>query len=92
MKLLSLEGNAPTYENIKKGDYLLYRPLYITYMPRNNPKIKEIKRFIAFAHSMRGREIIRQQGVVPYLDATGLTAKQREQWKIARDLAEKRAE
>lgn len=92
VKLLSLEGKAPTYENIKNGEYLLYRPLYITYMPRNNPKLKEIKRFIAFAHSRQGREIIRAQGVVPYLDATGLTAKQREQWKIARDLAEKRAE
>lgn len=92
VKLLSLEGKAPTYENIRKGAYLLYRPLYITYMPRNNPKIKEIKRFIAFAHSRKGREIIRNQGVVPYLDATGLTAKQREQWKIARDLAEENAE
>jgi phosphate transport system substrate-binding protein len=88
VKLLSLEGKAPTYETIKTGAYLLYRPLYITYMPRDNPKIREIKRFITFAHSKKGREIIRNQGVVPYLDATGLTAKLREQWKIARDLAE----
>ncbi|HHH13203.1 MAG TPA: phosphate ABC transporter substrate-binding protein, partial [Thiolapillus brandeum] len=50
VKLLTLEGKAPTYDNIKNGHYLLYRPLYITYYPRNNPKLKEIKRFIAFAH------------------------------------------
>ncbi len=88
VKLLSLEGKAPTYDNIRKGDYLLYRPLYITYLPNHNPKIKEIRRFIAFAHSPLGRRIIREQGVVPYLDATSLTRKQQEQWKMARDLAE----
>ena len=87
VKLLTLEGKAPTYDNIKNGHYLLYRPLYITYYPRNNPKLKEIKRFIAFAHSTEGRRIIRSQGVVPYLDATGLTSRQREQWKIARKVA-----
>ena len=86
VKLLTLEGKTPSYENIKNGDYLLYRPLYITYLPRNNPRIREIKRFINFAHSKQGREIIRSQGVVPYLDAMGLTSRQREQWKIARDL------
>ena len=86
VKLLSLEGKAPTFDNIRNGHYLLYRPLYITYLPRNNPRIKEIKRFISFAHSKQGREIIRTQGVVPYLDAMGLTSRQREQWKIARDL------
>ncbi len=90
VKVLSLEGKAPTYENIKNGDYLLYRPLYITYLPRHNPKLKEIKRFISFAHSVEGRKIIREQGVVPYLDATGLTAKQREQWKTIREMVEKR--
>ncbi len=91
VKLLTLEGKAPTYENIRNGDYLLYRPLYITYMPRNNPRLKEIKRFIAFAHSREGRRIIREQGVVPYLDATGLTARLREQWKQARELSERQA-
>ncbi len=88
VKLLSLEGKAPTYENIRKGDYLLYRPLYITYLPSHNPKIKEIRRFIAFAHSLEGRRIIREQGVVPYLDATHLTRKEQEQWRVARKLAE----
>ena len=88
VKLLSLEGMAPTYENIRKGDYLLYRPLYITYLPNRNPKIKEIRRFIAFAHSIEGRRIIREQGVVPYLDATHLTRKEQEQWQTARRLAE----
>jgi len=89
VKLLTLEGKTPSFENIQSGNYLMYRPLYITYMTRNNPRLKEIKRFISFALSKRGREIIRNQGVVPYLDAIALTAKQKEQRKLVRELQEK---
>ncbi|WP_456445386.1 phosphate ABC transporter substrate-binding protein [Thiolapillus sp.] len=89
VKLLTLEGKTPSFENIKSGNYLMYRPLYITYMTRNNPRLREIKRFISFALSKRGRAIIREQGVVPYLDAIGLTAKQKEQRKKVRELQEK---
>jgi len=91
LKLLALEGKIPNYENIRSGHYLLYRPLYITYMARNNPQLKEIKRFISFALSKRGREIIRTQGVVPYLDAIALTSRQREQRQTVRQLQEQRA-
>lgn len=90
VKLLALEGKAPNYENIKSGHYLLYRPLYITYMSRNNPQLKEIKRFISFALSKRGREIIRAQGVVPYLDAIDLSSKLKEQRKTVRAMQEQR--
>ena len=86
VKLLSLEGKAPTYDNIKAGHYMLYRPLYITYRPSNNPRLGEIKRFIRFAHSRQGREIIKAQGVVPYLDGMALNAKRREQWAEIRKM------
>jgi len=91
VKLLDLEGKSPSYENIRTGHYLLYRPLYITYMTRNNPRLKEIKRFINFALSKQGREIIRNQGVVPYMDAVNLTYNQREQRENVRELRDKRA-
>ncbi len=91
VKLLALEGKTPDYENIKSGHYLLYRPLYVTYMTRDNPQLKEIKRFISFALSRKGREIIRAQGVVPYLDAIALTAKQKEQRETVRQMQEQRA-
>ena len=89
VKLLTLEGKIPNYENIRSGNYLLYRPLYITYMTRNNPQLKEIKRFISFALSKQGRKIIRAQGVVPYLDAIALTSKQQEQRQKVHELQEK---
>jgi len=86
VKILQLEGREPSYENIKSGDYLLYRPLYLAYDP-GSPRYREIRRFIDLAHSRQGREIIRQQGVVPYLDAIPLIRKQREQWRKSRELA-----
>lgn len=86
VKQLSLNGKAPSYDNIRSGDYLLYRPLYISFNPRH-PRYREVKRFINFAHSRVGRDIIRRAGSVPYLDALNLIRKQRQQWQEARDVA-----
>lgn len=54
VKLINLNGIAPSYENIKSGKYLLYRPLYITYNP-NSPKLADVKKFISFCHSRGAR-------------------------------------
>ena len=83
VKVLSLEGRQPTYENIKSGNYLLYRPLYLITRPQGE-HADEIARFLSFTHSRKGREIIRANGVVPYLEAVRLSFKQREQWKQTR--------
>ncbi len=77
VKVLKLEGKAPTFENIKKGQYLLYRPLYLVTKGRNSsPKVRK---FIKFALSREGMAIIRKAGTVPYADAIGLVMKQVEQ-------------
>lgn len=91
LKILSLEGKTPGVDNIKSGEYLLYRPLYITYS-NSNPRRKEVKQFIKLANSSMGRKIIKAQGVVPYLEASKLVLKQREQWKSARKLATSESE
>jgi len=84
-KILHLEGKEPNIENIKHGDYLLYRPLYIvTNKQSENQKV--VKDFIAFAHSPRGREIIRNTGSVPYLEAVQLSSNLQRQWKEARKI------
>ena len=77
--VLPLDGRSPTYENIRSGTYLIYRPLYIAYNPAH-ARSTDVRRFIDFAHSREGRAIIRRQGVVPYLEALHLTRKQRDQW------------
>jgi phosphate transport system substrate-binding protein len=84
-KILHLEGKEPNIENIKHGDYLLYRPLYIvTNMQSEN--LRAVKDFIAFAHSKEGREIIRNNGSVPYLEAVQLSSNIQRQWKEARQI------
>lgn len=81
VKILQLEGKDPSFEHIKKGEYLLYRPLYlVTQGERAHPMAKK---FITFALSREGKEIIRKAGTVPYADAIGLVMKQVEQYERA---------
>jgi phosphate transport system substrate-binding protein len=71
VKLLNLENISPSYENIKSGKYQLYRPLYITYNPTSS-KLAEIKQFTRFCHSREGREIMRNNGTLPYREGIHL--------------------
>ena len=73
VKILSLNGKEPSYENIKSGDYLLYRPLYmVTHLQNRDP---EIKRFLDFVMSEEGKAVMRRVGTVPYEDAIHLWLK-----------------
>lgn len=81
VKILQLEGKSPTYENIKSGKYLLYRPLYLVTQGSKSPL--KVKKFITFALSREGMAIIRKAGTVPYADAVGLVMKQIEQYERA---------
>ena len=71
VKILSLNNKQPDYDSIKSGHYVLYRPLYITYNPQNK-NLNQIKDFIRFAHSKTGRDIMVENGVVPYINALRL--------------------
>jgi phosphate transport system substrate-binding protein len=86
VKLLKLNGHEPSYDNIKNGSYVLYRPLYLVTRGKASSD-KKVKDFISFALSREGREIIRSAGTVPYSDAMGLVMKQIEQYD---DATEKR--
>lgn len=69
-KILKLEGKEASYENIKAGHYLLYRPLYIvTNLDERDP---DVKKFAQFVSSEEGAQIMRSVGTVPYEDAVGL--------------------
>ena len=78
VKILSIEGVAPTYDNIKSGDYRMYRPLYLVYNP-DSPKIALVKQFIKFTHSARGRKIMKENGTLPYIEGLPLVMKQIDQ-------------
>jgi phosphate transport system substrate-binding protein len=83
VKILKLEGKYPTYENVKNGEYLLYRPLYLVYN-ENNPNVETIKDFIKFADSEEGQDVIRANGTVPYLEAMHLMGRKLAETKSAR--------
>lgn len=79
-KILKMEGLDPNFENIRTGNYLLYRPLYLVHN-RNSPNSLESDRFIQFALGSKGRDIIRKNQVVPYYDGMLLLQKRMEHWK-----------
>ena len=81
VKILDLNGKDPSYENIKNGSYVLYRPLYL--VTKGSSADKKVKDFITFALSREGRDVIRRAGSVPYADAIGLVMKQIEQYDNA---------
>ena len=84
VKNLKLDGKEPSYDNIRKGEYGLYRPLYLA-MNRDGAKFSEVQKFIKYAHSREGRDIIRNNGTVPYLEALRLVLKQVKQEERANE-------
>lgn len=83
VQLLALNGKEPSYENIKNGDYLLYRPLYLAYK-RDGANAEAVKHFIQFVHGREGQEVLRKNGTVPYLEAIHLVRKKIQQSREAR--------
>ncbi len=72
-KILTLDGKEPSYENIKSGEYILYRPLYmVTHMQKLDP---EVRRFVEFVMGPEGQQIMRSVGTVPYQDGIRLWLK-----------------
>jgi phosphate transport system substrate-binding protein len=85
VKILTLDGLEPSYDNIRSGAYTLYRPLYVVSNP-DNPKNAQVQQFVRFVGSRQGRDVIRSNGCVPYTDALALIMKQLDQERRARDM------
>jgi len=82
VKILDLDGKSPSYDNVKTGNYLLYRPLYLAFN-ENNPHVETIKDFIRYADSPEGRDVIRSNGTVPYLEGLNLMKKKLQEARAA---------
>jgi phosphate transport system substrate-binding protein len=72
VKIASFDGKVPSYENVRNGNYGLYRPLYLVTGPSPTKKVQD---FINFATSAEGEQIIRENGTVPYSDGLALMRK-----------------
>ncbi len=69
LKILKVDGVAPTKENIASGKYPFYRPLYL--VTKESPS-GEVKKFIEFALSPEGQKIIAEQGTVTLAEGKSL--------------------
>lgn len=76
-KILRLQGRSARYASIKRGDYLLFQPLYIA-MRQDGEHRRSVRRFIRFAQGPRAKRILRENGVVPYREGISLVARQRQ--------------
>ena len=81
VKILNLNDKEPNFENIRTGQYLMYRPLYLVSKGYNADPI--VKDFVTFAISREGQDVIRKTGTVPYTDSLGLVMKQIEEYDVA---------
>ena len=72
VKVVGLDGFEPSYDNVKNGNYVMYRPLYLVTPTKPSD---EVSSFIRFARSEQGRQIMRSHGTVPHADALRLMTK-----------------
>lgn len=80
VKLVQVNGKAPTNENIKDGSYLLYRPLYLVVKQQASD---EVTKFVAFALSDEGQAVIAGEGTVNLKEGARLWALYSKQMKEA---------
>jgi phosphate transport system substrate-binding protein len=83
VKILNLNDKSPTYENVQRGQYLLYRPLYLVYN-ENSPHAATIKDFIRFTDTQEGRAVMRANGTLPYLEGLNLIKERLEESRQAK--------
>jgi hypothetical protein len=81
VEILELDGKYPSYENVQSGNYL-----YIV-SNESRPNAAQIKDFIQFAGSRAGREVIRNNGTVAYLEDVNLMNNKLDESRQARQEA-----
>lgn len=80
VKMLQLEGRTPTHDNVATGNYLLYRPLYLTVPEHPHPVVSE---FVKFVFSVPGQAAVKATGTVTLSEGKRLWDKYKEQIKTA---------
>ncbi|WP_333648444.1 phosphate ABC transporter substrate-binding protein [Lacrimispora sp.] len=65
VKALSLEGTAPTPENIKAGSYFLSRPFVMATKGEISEQKDVVQALFEFIHSDEGKELVESVGLIP---------------------------
>jgi phosphate transport system substrate-binding protein len=64
LRFLSIDGVAPTLENLEGGTYPYRKDLYLVFPARRSPSLE---RFVAFLRSPEGVNLLRETGNLPAL-------------------------
>jgi phosphate transport system substrate-binding protein len=75
IKMLAVEGVRPSIPTISDGSYPLYSALYLASRD-DDKRHQEVTKFLAFAGSEQGKEILRKHDLVPVGDVPDLIGKQ----------------
>jgi len=74
VKILSIDGVAPSMSTVSSGAYPLYTELYLV-TNETGPKAAEVKEFVSFVTSGQGSSLLRAHSLVPYADGAALASK-----------------
>ncbi|GAB2586579.1 LysM peptidoglycan-binding domain-containing protein [Dyella jejuensis] len=65
IKMLRIDGTAPTVSSVASGTYPLFFPLYLVTNP-SSPNAAAAKEFVDFTQSPKGESVLRSHSLVPY--------------------------
>ncbi len=73
VKILHIDGIAPSTASVSDGSYPLYTPLYLV-TNATSPKAADAQAFVDFVNGDKGKAILRQHQLVPYQDGIALAS------------------
>lgn len=73
VKLIKINGTAPTVANIADGSYVLFTPLYLVTNP-SSPNAAKAQEFIDFMSTDPAKAALRRHAVLPFDDGAALVA------------------
>ncbi|MBP1473305.1 substrate-binding domain-containing protein [Frateuria sp. MAH-13] len=73
VKMIRIDGTAPSVSTVASGSYKLYSPLYLVTNP-NSPHAAEAQAFVDFAKGDKAAAVVRRDDAVPYNAGSALAA------------------
>ncbi|MGN2244954.1 substrate-binding domain-containing protein [Frateuria sp. GZRR33] len=73
VKMIRIDGTAPSVATVASGSYKLYSPLYLVTNP-GSPHAAEAKAFVDFATGDKAAAVVRRDDAVPYNAGSALAA------------------
>jgi phosphate transport system substrate-binding protein len=73
LKMISVDGVAPSMSSVASGSYPLYTQLYLVTNPAS-PKAADAKALVDFVTDGAGKSLLRSHSLLPYADGASLVA------------------